>query len=33
MHFEGKLFPWEPTDEGLLPLWGEIISIIKVLRV
>lgn len=24
MHFEGKLFPWEPTEERLLPLVGEI---------
>lgn len=23
-HFEDKLFPWEPTAEGLLPLRGEI---------
>lgn len=25
-HFEGKLFPWEPAEEGLLPLSGEIIN-------
>lgn len=26
MHFEDELFPWEPTDERLIPPLGEIVT-------